>query len=1375
MDDPMPFVNLFPDIYPKRRAVPYVEEGSIGVLIKSVMFHRNEEALLCRGLVLHARHGDRIYDTVCFKVVDITPVVGYDLDLARDQGDVEESWSQVSQVWSRHFVQEPVDIGVLHDDIKRKVNARVFPIRSIALARRYMENVKGALTFGDFCADTGYYVARDGNTPALCCDVMFGRMYFVPEEKANGTLSPCELVYDHERSEAEARLFDTTHAPHFYRAACLDIETVVDESFRDPSLRCDYFAHRFPYCTERAVAEMSAYRGRLMKILSEGQKDLCKQSGRVSIPALAGDMPGQEHEITCVSLVIVNSHLPKPGPGRHRKKLIVVYNKRKVNDELHPEVDHELATGSGVESASRIAFYPCSGELALLEKTVALLHRHGVELLYVYNAEFDVRVMEQRVHFYAESNYAKGADPPLETVLCAPGCLARALCDQEPLGRPAAFLPVRVRALSGDVQGHAHVRGFGPEPRQAHRVEAQTSGVARGKVQQREGQARSLQDDRLRMTVADLYRMAGTRWIKFACTSMKLNDVAPFVIAKDRELRGKPPKDPRKLRKLADVAYSKMDEMIHRGGKSLFAVLLYNLVDSQLCARLTKALRPVSALFHRCRITLNIDVVVHGRGDTFGGFVQSIHSVQMPQLKYVLDKLRAKAGPAGKDLGSRARWDPKLGLDKESDEKWKGGSVCDPLTGLHYSGPGMGLELAFDFASMYPSIMCALNISPETTVPWPRAAGHLTGWVCYSWEAEGFEYASLILRYDRDRREFTRAPAVFSSSVEHYLNKRAGFKAKLKDPALSDAERVYYKMQEGECKVMANSFYGTAPLPCGPLISGHGRRQISVVNECVSSFYRHSCPVLYGDTDSVMVSVGYGPEDPPERGLRCAERVRGGRDLPSAEDSEKELLEDFPPPPERPDPEGGFTEEGYPVYVVRTPGSETLSDVTRPFVKDRRVKLEYENSSSAYCHVAKKSYVSLTHGLDDKGDLSSLSVKIRGLSAVKSMRSPCDSAVTETFISCVMRGDCVKLEPRAVSCFSTCPWHRLAAGDVILYPERELTVDVRGRWLQLDQAASILAPHRVQRVVELQLDKGFSAVSVTLARPCGREASETEGSRPEDLTVVRSLYKDRVYCLNHMLSSEQAVLRDLLACRASELIASKMGAGFFPWSSLIKSAKNKHFDQQTLERLKVSKASVKTTYVEIVRTWLQKITGLSTKPVECHEFYKCNPCEAAFYRYPLNLQATAGCTTAMFGGSLACEPKRVRAAERGAEGGPRAQEGVESLETTRDSAELIPHPYQPFSKCFSNSRVLLAHRADRELINRSGKLVAHCIVDYCLPRHMYGSPVGSAESLAECKRHLLVAFASIRGRLKRATAAFNSIMNNCPEHMIPPAAERRRA
>nr|BBA49171.1 DNA polymerase [Oryzias latipes] len=1388
MDRPIPFVNLFPDIFPKRRAVSPSERGLIGLMVKSVMFHRLEEALLCRGLVLQAHNGTTVYTTVCFKVVGIMPVVGYDLELDSDQGDACESWERVSREWRRHFAAEPAHVRVVHDDVKREVKAAAFPLGSIALAKKYMETVKGALTFGDFHPESGYYVARDGNTPALCCDVMYGRVYFLPEEKCGGTLVPSELVYDHERSEEEAKLFDTVHAPHVYRAACLDIETVVDEAFRDRSLRCEFFAHRFPYCTERTVSDLTAYRSKLVKILSDLKKGPLRGACRVSIPALASDMPGQEHEITCVSLVLMNSHLPKPEPGSHRKQLIVVYNKLKVKGQGRPKPDGALVEAVGLESASRILFYPCAGELALLEQTLRLLDRHGVELLYVYNAEFDLRVIDQRVHFYADSNYAERSDED-----------TRRRCAEILRSWHGLFV---TRHLSEDLPPVFRFESVRHLEIYKEMLTAVGSSLTGGKLTEREVEAACRHVDKFNkdkgklghfkmigcgMTVVDLYRMAGTREIRFACTSMKLNDVAPFVISRDRELRGLPPKDPRKLRKLTDVPYSMMDGMIHRGGTELFAVLLYNLVDSQLCSRMAKALKPASALFHRCRITLNIDVVVHGRGDNFGGFVQSIHSVQMPQLKYVLDTLRVRAGPSGRELSSREPWDASPpGLDGAGEDTWKGGSVCEPLSGLHYSGPGMGLELAFDFASMYPSIMCALNISPETTVPWPpRSFPHdLSGWVVYKWEAEGFEYATLILRYDADRAVFERAPAVFSSSVEHYLNRRDEFKAKLKDPALCDAERAYYKVQEAECKVMANSFYGTAPPPCGSLISGHGRRQISVVNDCVSTFYKNRCPVMYGDTDSVMVSAGYGPDDLPESDVsdeqpgdgespeleterlrnfaaaslaalgakfeRAASEVPGFLryvHLALVEDTLKRMYtieRGNEPVAVIRDPEGAFTEEGYPVYVAQTPDSRSLLDVTRPFVKDRRVKLEYEYSSSVYCHVAKKSYVSLTHNLDGRGRMSSSTVKIRGLSAVKSLRSPCDSAVADTFVACVMRGDCVKLEPHGLSCFSTLPWHRLSEGDLVLYPESELTVDGRGRWEQLDRAQALLVGHRVLRVTELELDGGFLAVSVTLARP---------GS---GVVTARALYKDGTYCMNHLFSSRHGVLRDLLACRASELIASKMGAGFFPWSALVKSAKNKHFSQQTLERFKASKSGVKTTYVEIVRTWLQRITGLSVKPVECEEFYKCSPIEAAFYRYPLNLQATSGCTTAMFGGSLACLSDKHA---RGCDG----EAGARSASAGR----LVPHPCQPQSQCFADARVLTAHKADRELVGRSGKLVAHCIVDYCLPRRMYGSGADELEILADCRRHLILSFSAVRERLSRATATFNALMNVCPEHMEP--------
>lgn len=247
---------------------------------------------------------------------------------------------------------------------------------------------------------------------------------------------------------------------------------------------------------------------------------------------------------------------------------------------------------------------------------------------------------------------------------------------------------------------------------------------------------------------------------------------------------------------------------------------------------------------------------------------------------------------------------------------------------------------------------------------------------------------------------------MFSSSVEYYLNQRTEFKRKLKDPGISEAERVYYKMQERECKVLANSFYGTAPHPCGPLISGHGRQQIAVVNSCVASFYQYCCPVVYGDTDSVMVSVGYRPEDDVEKEVPDA-NIHCTGEIPNGE-LEKETLERFSYKApaaiydkfERTsarifrrtyvidrgnthhkvvrDLKGTCTKEGYPVYLARVPGSIKVA------VENRRMKLQYENSSSIYCHVAKKTYVALTHNTDEKGELS-VPVKVRGLSAFKSI------------------------------------------------------------------------------------------------------------------------------------------------------------------------------------------------------------------------------------------------------------------------------------------------------------------------------------------------------------------------------------------------------
>lgn len=62
----------------------------------------------------------------------------------------------------------------------------------------------------------------------------------------------------------------------------------------------------------------------------------------------------------------------------------------------------------------------------------------------------------------------------------------------------------------------------------------------------------------------------------------------------------------------------------------------------------------------------------------------------------------------------------------------------------------------------------------------------------------------------------------------------------------------------------------------------------------------------------------------------------------------------------------------------------------------------------------------------------------------------------------------------------------------------------------------------------------------------------------ETLTV-RMLYKDWKYCMKHMFSHKQAILRDLLMYKVSELIASKMGTVFFPLEQSHHISKNKHF------------------------------------------------------------------------------------------------------------------------------------------------------------------------------------------------------------------------
>ena len=1361
MDDPFLFMSYFPNMYPVQRTVNMAREpGLVGLLIKSIMHDQQQNSLLCRTLAIHGPN-HVLHHTFTMRVKDISPVVGYDLDL---HDSSSETWERVKIEWSRYMKSEPVKIMVRQDDIKMHVNAQVFPLVSVDHGNRYMNTVDGALNFGDF-GENGYYMSRDGNVPALCSGVMFGRVYFLPEARVdqlskNTVVSPQDLIYDHSISEASALAFETKLSGVFLNAACLNIETVFEERYRSPQTRCQGFALEFPQCTENKVETLRALALVLERELAGKVVDELGKT-KVDIPTLSEDVAGQQHEITCISLVLLHSNRPKE-QGKHRKTLMVFYNNGKVNG---PELNRstEAALNVGIEDPGRINIIKCDSEFHLLCQVLTALTSQNIELLYMYNAGFDLRVLEQRVCFYESRCCECGHFG----VTRKQGSKLRALWDRlfvsEKFG--SMLKPVFEFEMPRMIIMYESML----KKMQTLTVHAYMEAKERFKLEKK--RIGHFKMNSCGTNVIDLFRMAQTRSIKSGCPRMKLSEVVSHVVQHVRLERGEPPKNRGKLHKLSQVSSLSMDEMIKSGGKGLFMVLLNTLINSQLCARLARVLDPVSSLFHRCRSTLNTDVIVHGRCNTFGGFVQSIHAVQIPQLKYKLDNLRCVAGPKGRELENRVPW-----TMKASNESWQGGFVCDPMTGLHYSGPGMGLELTFDFASMYPSIMSALNISFESTVPWPpKDFDHdLSGWLCYNWEAEGFKCASLIMKYCNIRQTFIRNDGIMNASMERYHNRRAQCKQQLKDPGLSKDRRAYLELQMLECKVLLNSFYGTAGA-CGPLISAAGRRQFSVVRECISEFFNSKrSELLYGDTDSVMLVVGYGPQEEPEPELDdrvdeaqpdtetsgLAEFSKNAREaiilkLARAEMQvpafrkfvHKRILEDMlsrlylighknSTQKAVKAPNSGETVDCN-EYIVRMSGGSEI-DITEPFMENIRINLEYENSSSIICHQNKKMYLSLSHTVDSKtGELQNVNVKVRGISASKSMPTPSDLGMSEVFIACVMRGDCLKLHRDSVSCFSTVPWHQLVVGDCMLFNRNKIEIDrVTGLWLGVAEAKMMLSRHTVEMVKVLEFDAGFSAVAVTLS-------DVSSGKRFQ----VRTLYKDKLYCLNHLFSSAEAVRRDLVATCAAELVSSQIACGFFPWRRLLKCNKDTNMKQEVVRRLRVDSSSTKTTYIETLleRKALQRITGLSTIPSLRPGDEKVKPCEAVFYRYPLDLKAKTGCLGAMFGTCFLPQCSDAQVAE----------------------AMSVAQLCQPIS------RVLLAREADKCLVNGQSKMTAYCIVDYCLSRYMYNR-TPAKERLATCSKHLFERLNIVTERLERAENAFLNIMNNCPLHMIPVCGQEER-
>jgi len=198
------------------------------------------------------------------------------------------------------------------------------------------------------------------------------------------------------------------------------------------------------------------------------------------------------------------------------------------------------------------------------------------------------------------------------------------------------------------------------------------------------------------------------------------------------------------------------------------------------------------------------------------------------ELGFIIPTFRR--GPQGPDGGT-------------DDEGYQGATVLEAQTGAYY-----GPITALDFASLYPSIMCAHNLCFSTLVMDPKYDN-----------LEGVEYET----YGPHKFAQTSQGKPVVSLLPTILTDLKAFRKKAKK-LMAQHEgtpmEAIYNGQQLAYKVSMNSIYGftgasKGMLPCVAIASTvtmRGRQMIEETKNYVEANFP-GAKVRYGDTDSVMV------------------------------------------------------------------------------------------------------------------------------------------------------------------------------------------------------------------------------------------------------------------------------------------------------------------------------------------------------------------------------------------------------------------------------------------------------------------------------------------------------------------------------------------
>lgn len=192
-----------------------------------------------------------------------------------------------------------------------------------------------------------------------------------------------------------------------------------------------------------------------------------------------------------------------------------------------------------------------------------------------------------------------------------------------------------------------------------------------------------------------------------------------------------------------------------------------------------------------------------------------------------------------------------------ADESYEGGAVFEPLAGFYDEA-----IVTLDFASLYPSIMQRHNLCYSTLLSRaePQPPGPSRGPDFEEVPGLGHRFVTASVRR-----------GLIPMVLEELLAARAAAKKEMK-LAKDPQTRAVLDGRQLALKVSANSVYGftgmsVGTLPCQAIaasVTAYGRQMIERTRRvvearfCREQGYDLDSRVIYGDTDSVMVSLGSG-------------------------------------------------------------------------------------------------------------------------------------------------------------------------------------------------------------------------------------------------------------------------------------------------------------------------------------------------------------------------------------------------------------------------------------------------------------------------------------------------------------------------------------